>query len=37
MKHPPRTPEQAVQWLDEQGMSKAELAIKQPLFCKFRF
>lgn len=26
MKHPPRTPEQAVQWLDEQGMSKAELA-----------
>jgi gp16 family phage-associated protein len=25
MKHPLRTPEQAAQWMDEQGLSKAEV------------
>lgn len=25
-KRPPRTPEQAIQWMDEQGLSKAALA-----------
>lgn len=33
MKNPPRTPEQAQQWLDEQGLSKAEVARKFGVTC----